>query len=78
MSHKVGSSRLVTGSNSYLEFDLHARGDSGALVQVYGTCHIRAVATKIKPTGATSRRLCSERWGFLTLSSLYENVSRCV
>jgi porphyrinogen peroxidase len=33
MSHKVGSSRLVTGSHSYLGFDLLEQADPGALVQ---------------------------------------------
>ncbi len=29
MSHKVGSSRLVTGSHFYLEFDLQEIGSDG-------------------------------------------------
>jgi hypothetical protein len=34
MSHKVGSSRLVTGSPSYLEGDLQESGDPLTLVQL--------------------------------------------
>ena len=39
--HKVGSSRLVTGSHSSLEFDLLEQADPGALVQAIANLRMR-------------------------------------